>query len=70
MGKASRFALTALGRPEDRARALLAGFQIHVPKPVEATEFVAAIANVAGLVARPPAPQEVADGSLPHSSGP
>jgi len=32
-------ALTAYGRTEDRLRALTAGFQMHVPKPVEPTEL-------------------------------
>jgi signal transduction histidine kinase/DNA-binding response OmpR family regulator len=42
-------ALTAYAREEDRVRALAAGFQKHVPKPVEPTELVAVIA---GLVDR------------------
>ena len=32
-------ALTALARPEDRRRALLAGFQLHAPKPNDAAEL-------------------------------
>jgi len=32
---------------EDRVRALGAGFQIHVPKPVEPRELVAVVANLA-----------------------
>jgi hypothetical protein len=37
-------ALTAYARPEDRARALRAGFDVHVPKPVEAPELLAVLA--------------------------
>jgi DNA-binding response OmpR family regulator len=37
-------ALTALGRVEDRARALAAGFSMFVPKPFDPQELVAAIA--------------------------
>jgi len=39
-------ALTAYARTEDRVRALLAGFQTHVPKPVEPTELVTVIASL------------------------
>ena len=44
-------ALTALARDEDRRRALLSGFQMHLPKPVDPPELIAVVANVAGLVA-------------------
>jgi len=39
--------LTALVRIEDRARALSAGFNMFVPKPVEPSELVIAVANLA-----------------------
>jgi PAS domain S-box-containing protein len=39
-------ALTAYARAEDRLRALAAGFQMHVPKPVEASELVMVIASL------------------------
>jgi PAS domain S-box-containing protein len=39
-------AVTAHARTEDRTRALLAGFHLHVPKPVEAAELVAAVASL------------------------
>lgn len=42
-------ALTALARSEDRNRALNAGFQMHVAKPVEAKELVAVVRNLAAL---------------------
>jgi CheY-like chemotaxis protein len=37
-------ALTGYVRAEDRARVLAAGYQAHVPKPVEAAELTAAVA--------------------------
>jgi CheY-like chemotaxis protein len=40
-------ALTAFTRAHDRTRALLAGFQSHVPKPVEPSELLAVIASLA-----------------------
>jgi CheY-like chemotaxis protein len=39
-------ALTAFARPEDKARALAAGFQAHVTKPVDAAALVATVATV------------------------
>ncbi|HEX8434704.1 hybrid sensor histidine kinase/response regulator, partial [Archangium sp.] len=44
-GQVPAAALTAFTRLEDRTRALVAGFQVHVPKPVEPAELVMAIAN-------------------------
>ncbi len=40
-------ALTSHVRIEERARALSAGFNMFVPKPVEPTELISAIANLA-----------------------
>jgi PAS domain S-box-containing protein len=40
-------ALTAYVRVEDRARALTAGFNMFVPKPIEPIELITAIANLA-----------------------
>jgi PAS domain S-box-containing protein len=42
-------ALTALARPEDRTRALRAGFQMHVAKPVDAADLVAVVRNLTEL---------------------
>ena len=42
-------ALTAYARADDRQRALLAGFQMHVSKPVEPRELVAGIASLLNL---------------------
>jgi CheY-like chemotaxis protein len=39
-------AVTAYARAEDRQRALLAGFQMHIAKPVEGTELVAGVASL------------------------
>jgi PAS domain S-box-containing protein len=41
-------ALTAYARTEDRRKALLAGFQLHLTKPVDPTELSAAIASLVG----------------------
>jgi CheY-like chemotaxis protein len=40
-------ALTAFARSEDRRRAMLAGFDMHVAKPVEPGELVAVVARLA-----------------------
>lgn len=45
-GDVPAVALTAFARAEDRRRALLAGFQMHVAKPVEAAELLVVIASV------------------------
>jgi PAS domain S-box-containing protein len=47
-GRTPAVALTAYARAEDRTQALLAGFQLHVPKPVDPTELAAVVANLAG----------------------
>jgi CheY-like chemotaxis protein len=39
-------ALSAYARPEDRHRALAAGFKLYLVKPIEAAELVAAITEV------------------------
>jgi PAS domain S-box-containing protein len=43
-------ALTAYARSEDRTRALLAGYQAHLAKPVEPAELLATIASFAELI--------------------
>jgi PAS domain S-box-containing protein len=45
-GDTPAVALTAFARPEDRRRALMAGFQMHLPKPIEAVELLAIVANL------------------------
>jgi signal transduction histidine kinase/DNA-binding response OmpR family regulator len=41
-------ALTAFARTEDRTRAMLAGFHMHLSKPVEPAELIATVAAMAG----------------------
>ena len=45
-GKVPAIALTAYTRTEDRLQALRAGYDMHVPKPVELAELVAVAASV------------------------
>jgi CheY-like chemotaxis protein/anti-sigma regulatory factor (Ser/Thr protein kinase) len=45
-------ALTAYARPEDRDRAIRAGFQLHVSKPIDPAALVRAVALVCGRVTR------------------
>jgi signal transduction histidine kinase/ActR/RegA family two-component response regulator len=47
-GATPAIALTAYGRPQDRAQCLVAGFDMHVPKPVDPGELTAIVAGVAG----------------------
>jgi signal transduction histidine kinase/ActR/RegA family two-component response regulator len=49
-------ALTAYAGEQDRARVLRAGFNLHVPKPVQPPELIAAIASLAkaGWASAPP----------------
>jgi signal transduction histidine kinase/ActR/RegA family two-component response regulator len=44
-------ALTAYTRLEDRTKALVAGFNMHVPKPVEPTELIAVLSNLTTMFA-------------------
>jgi PAS domain S-box-containing protein len=46
-GRVPAAALSAYSRTDDRVQALLAGFQIHVPKPIQPTELVAVVASLA-----------------------
>lgn len=46
-GQTPAVALTAFARSEDRRRALLAGFDMHLSKPVEPGELVAVVARMA-----------------------
>ena len=45
-------ALTAFARIEDRVKALAAGYQMHVAKPVEPGELLAIVASLAGFMDR------------------
>ena len=51
-GRVPAIALTAFARIEDRIRALRAGFQVHLSKPVEPSELIATVASVAGSADR------------------
>jgi PAS domain S-box-containing protein len=51
-GKIPAIALTAFARSEDRTRALMSGYQVHVAKPVEPAELVATVASVVGRTGR------------------
>ncbi|UQA62753.1 PAS domain S-box protein [Polyangium aurulentum] len=42
-------ALTAFARPEDKERALSAGYEAHLAKPVEPSELVATVAGLSSL---------------------
>ncbi len=46
-GQTPAAAVTAYARPDDRQRALLAGFQLHLAKPLQPTTLVAAVAALA-----------------------
>ena len=48
-GRIPAVALTAFARSEDRTRALLAGYQAHVTKPVESAELLATVSSLADL---------------------
>jgi CheY-like chemotaxis protein len=52
-GRTAAVALTAYGRSNDRVRSLSAGYNMHVPKPVDPGELTAIIASVS---ARPGTP--------------
>ncbi len=47
-GRTPAIALTAFARSEDRTRVMLAGYQVHVSKPIEPQELVATIKSIAG----------------------
>jgi CheY-like chemotaxis protein len=44
-------ALTAFARVEDRVKALAAGYQMHVAKPVEPGELLTIVASLANFMA-------------------
>ena len=52
-GRIPAAALTAYAGVEDRMHALSAGYQMHVPKPVEPAELATVVANLAGRYAVP-----------------
>jgi DNA-binding response OmpR family regulator len=46
-GRTPAIALTAYGRTQDRIQTLTAGYDMHVPKPVDPGELTTIIATVA-----------------------
>jgi PAS domain S-box-containing protein len=50
-GRTPAIALTAYTRFEDRTKALVAGFNMHVAKPVEPTELIAALSSLKPMLA-------------------
>jgi signal transduction histidine kinase/ActR/RegA family two-component response regulator len=51
-GRVPAAAATAFARSEDRTRALLAGFQAHLTKPINPNELIAVVAALAGRTGR------------------
>ncbi|HVT27524.1 MAG TPA: PAS domain S-box protein [Lacipirellulaceae bacterium] len=47
-GRTPAIALTAFARSEDRTRAMMAGFQVHVAKPIEPQELLATVGSLIG----------------------
>ncbi len=45
-GEIPAIAVTAYSRTEDRLKAMAAGFQMHIPKPVNVSELAHAIASI------------------------
>jgi CheY-like chemotaxis protein len=48
-GHTPAVALTAYARTEERTKSLVAGYNMHVPKPVEPTELVAVLASLTAV---------------------
>jgi signal transduction histidine kinase/ActR/RegA family two-component response regulator len=51
-GRTPAIAVTAYGRAEDRVRSISAGFNMHVPKPVDPTELQILVAGLASAAVR------------------
>jgi signal transduction histidine kinase/ActR/RegA family two-component response regulator len=49
-GKIPAAALTSYGRAQERFLALQAGYQLHLPKPIEPAEMVTVVATLAGRI--------------------
>jgi CheY-like chemotaxis protein len=52
-GKTPAIAVTAFARSEDRTRALLSGYQVHLAKPIEPHELVVTAGSLTGRVIAP-----------------
>ncbi len=51
-GTTPAVALTAFARSEDRTRAMMAGYQVHIAKPIEAQELLATVGSLVGRTGR------------------
>jgi CheY-like chemotaxis protein len=49
-GRTPAIALTAFARSEDRTRAMRAGYQVHISKPIEPQELIATVGSLAGQI--------------------
>jgi len=49
-GNVPAIALTAFASPADRTQALLAGYQVFLPKPFDPTQLVTLVARLAGVL--------------------
>jgi len=58
-GQTPAVALTAYARTEERTKALVSGFSMHVPKPVEPSELLAVLASLAIGLKRSDSPGEI-----------
>jgi PAS domain S-box-containing protein len=47
-GRVPAIALTAFARSEDRTRAMIAGYQVHIAKPIEPQELAVTVGSLAG----------------------
>jgi PAS domain S-box-containing protein len=56
LGGTKAVALTAFARLEDRTRAMLAGYQMHLAKPVDARELIVTVASLVGRTSAEPPP--------------
>ncbi len=50
-GRTPAIALTAFARSEDRTRAMFAGYQVHLAKPVEPHELLVTVGSLVGRIA-------------------
>lgn len=51
-GRVPAVALTAFARSEDRTRAMMAGYQVHIAKPIEPQELIVTVASLSGRMSR------------------
>ena len=66
-GNVPAAALTAYASVEDHRRALAAGFQVHVTKPIEPADLAMLVASLAGRGAKEPGPElHAAQGAPPR----